>query len=199
MLHRKFMLKLIRRHANCVKTTLKENNKKDRMKFCLSMLDEATKTIAMPKFKTMHNVVHIDETWFNMTNKNKTYYLLDGEEEPTRPIHGSCIGKVMFLTSAARPRWDSEGNVTFSEKIGILPFVKEVPAQRRCDNRPRGTIETKSIEVGKKVMREFLIEKVLPAIQAVWPESDVGQIIYIQQDNACVEALMMLLSLRCLC
>lgn len=33
-------------------------------------------------------------------------------------------------------------------------------------------------------MREFLIEKVLPTIQAVWPENDVGQTIYIQQDIA---------------
>ncbi|KAI5013278.1 hypothetical protein ZWY2020_028232 [Hordeum vulgare] len=75
-LHRKFMLKLIRRHTNCVKPASKEKNKKDRMKFCLSMLDEATTTIARPKFKTMHNVVHIDEKWFNMTKKNKTYYLM---------------------------------------------------------------------------------------------------------------------------
>ena len=88
------------------------------------------------------------------------------------------------MTAIARPRWDSEGNVTFSGKIGIWPFVKEVPAQRRSDNRPRGTIETKSIKVDRKVMREFLIEKVLRAIQAVWPESDAGQTIYIQQDNA---------------
>ena len=62
--------------------------------------------------------------------------------------------------------------------------MKEVPAQRRSDNRPKGTIETKSIKVNRKVMREFLIEKVLPAIQAVWPEGDAGQTIYIQQDNA---------------
>uniref|UniRef100_A0A8I6YVX6 Uncharacterized protein n=1 Tax=Hordeum vulgare subsp. vulgare TaxID=112509 RepID=A0A8I6YVX6_HORVV len=94
----------------------------------------------------MHNVVHIDEKWFTVTNKNKTYYLLDGEEEPTMPIHGNCIGKVMILTGVARPWWDSEGNVTFSGKIGIWPFVKEVPAQRKSDNRTKGTIETKSIK-----------------------------------------------------
>uniref|UniRef100_A0A8I6X3W6 DUF7769 domain-containing protein n=1 Tax=Hordeum vulgare subsp. vulgare TaxID=112509 RepID=A0A8I6X3W6_HORVV len=123
-LHRKFKMKLIKRHTNCVKRSLKEKNKKDRMKFCLSMLDEATTKIARPKFKTMHSVVHIDEKWFTMTKKNKTYYLLDGEEEPTRPIHGNCIGKVMFLMCVARPQWDSEGNVTFSGKIGIWPFVK---------------------------------------------------------------------------
>ncbi|XP_045084519.1 uncharacterized protein [Aegilops tauschii subsp. strangulata] len=182
-LHRNFKLNLIKRHTNYVKPALKEKNKKDRMEFCMSMLDETTIETSRPKWKTMHNVVLIDEKWFNMTKKNKTYYLLDGEEEPTRPIHGNCIGKVMFLTAVARPRWDREGNVTFSGKIGIWPFVKEVSAQRRSDNRPRGTIETKSIKVDRKVMREFLIEKVLSAIQAVWPESDAGQTIYIQHDN----------------
>ena len=33
-------------------------------------------------------------------------------------------------------------------------------------------------------MREFMIENLLPAIQAAWPENDAGQTIYIQQDNA---------------
>ena len=103
-----------------------------------------------------------------MTKKNKKYYLLDEEEEPTRSIHNSsCIGKVMFLTAVARPRWNREGNVTFSGKIGIWPFVKEVPAQRRSDNRPRGTMETKSITVNREVMREFMIENVLPAMERV--------------------------------
>ena len=59
-----------------MKQALKEKNKMDRMKFCLSMLYEATTATAGPKFKTMHNVVHIDEKWFNMTKKNKTYYLM---------------------------------------------------------------------------------------------------------------------------
>uniref|UniRef100_A0A8I6WR01 Transposase n=1 Tax=Hordeum vulgare subsp. vulgare TaxID=112509 RepID=A0A8I6WR01_HORVV len=146
------------------------------MKFCLSMLDETTIETPRFKFKSMHNIVHIDEKWFYMTKRNRNYYLLDGEEEPTRTILSSnCIGKIMFLTVVARPRWDSEGNVMFSGKIGIWPFVKEVPAQRKSNNRPRGTIETKSIKVDRKVMREFLIENVLAAIQVVWPESDVGR------------------------
>ena len=63
-----------------MKLALKDQNKKDRMKFCLSMLDEATTTTPRSKFNTMHNVVHIDEKWFNMTKKNKTYYLVGGEE-----------------------------------------------------------------------------------------------------------------------
>ena len=66
----------------------------------------------------------------------------------------------------------------------MWPFVREVPAQRRSDNRPKGTLETKAIKVDKKVMREFIIDKVLPAIVDAWPEKDPGEVIFIQQDNA---------------
>ncbi|XP_044947613.1 uncharacterized protein LOC123396909 [Hordeum vulgare subsp. vulgare] len=55
-LHTKFMLKLIKRHSNCVKPILKEKNIKDRMKFCLSVLDETTIETGRPKLKTMHNI-----------------------------------------------------------------------------------------------------------------------------------------------
>ena len=104
-LHRKFLLKLIRRHTNSVKPMLKEKNKKDRLEFCLSMVDETTIESGRPKFKTMSNIVHIDEKWFYMTKKNRNYYLLDEEEEPLRSLQSSkCIGKVMFLTAVARPR-----------------------------------------------------------------------------------------------
>lgn len=56
-----------------MKPVLKEKNKMDRMKFSLSMLDETTIETARPKFKTMHNIVHIDEKWFDMTKKNRNY------------------------------------------------------------------------------------------------------------------------------
>jgi hypothetical protein len=133
----------------------------------------------------MYNYVHIDEKWFNLTKKNRKYFLLPEEEEPMRAVTSKqCIGKVMFLTSVARPRFNSAKNVTFSGKIGVWPFVKQLPAQRKSDNRPKGTLETKSIKVTRDVMREFLIDKVLPAIRDAWPAEDAGQTIFVQQDNA---------------
>mgnify|MGYP003702427041 CR=1 FL=1 len=60
----------------------------------------------------------------------------------------------------------------------------QVPAIRKSRNRTIGTLETKSIIVNRDVMRQFLIEKVIPAIQSLWPEEDIGDTIYIQQDNA---------------
>lgn len=139
-LYRKFKLGKIRKHSNSLKPALKEKNKRERIQFCMSMLDQTTLGHARPGFSTMHNIVHIDEKWFLMTKRNRNYYLLP-EEDPVRTVQNkNAIGKVMFLTAVARPRYDAEGNVTFSEKICVWPFVKEVAAVRRSDNRERGTL-----------------------------------------------------------
>jgi hypothetical protein len=44
----------------------------------------------------------------------------------------------MFLAVVARPRFGNEKNVTFSEKIGIFPFVYEQPAKSSV-NRVAGS------------------------------------------------------------
>lgn len=95
------------------------------------------------------------------------------------------IEKVMFLAAVARPRFDAEKNITFDGKIGIFPFVTEKPAERSSVNRPKGTMETKVLPmVTKEVSRDYLVNKVLPAIKEKWPEEDRGRPIIIQQDNA---------------
>ena len=38
--------------------------------------------------------------------------------------------------------------------------------------------------ITRDVIRDFMINKVLPAIRAKWPREDVGKPIFIQQDNA---------------
>jgi hypothetical protein len=49
----------------------------------------------------------------------------------------------------------------------------------------RGDLVTKPIQsITRGVMREFMINKVLPAVRAKWPREDVGRPIFIQQDNA---------------
>lgn len=183
-LYKKLKLPKIRRHSNRLKPSLKEKNRRERIKFCLSMLDETTLAAPRPKFISMHNIVHIDEKWFYMTKMNRCYYLLPEEDDPVRTVRNkNCIGKVMFLTAVARPRYDAEGNMTFSGKIGIWPFVQEIPAARRSEYRARGTIEIKSINVNRRVMRRYMIEKVVPGIREVWPADDTNPIL-IQQDNA---------------
>lgn len=139
-----------------------------------------------PKFIYMSNIIHIDEKWFYMTKKSKSYYLLPEEEDPLRTCQSkNFIGKVMFLVALARPRFDDEGKEIFSGKIGVFPLVTKQPALRRSRNRDAGTLETKPItSVTKEVIRAFLLEKVIPVIKNVWPVEELGQIIFIQQDNA---------------
>ena len=182
-LYKKFKLNKIRRHSNRVKPVLTDKNKRDRVDFCLSMLDEATLEDVNPSFRSMHNIVHIDEKWFSMTKRKRNYYLLPDEEDPERPAKNS-IGKVMFLTAVARPRFYEYGNMTFSGKIGVWSFVRVTAAAKRSKNREKGTLETKPVIVTRDVMREYIIQKVVPAIQALWPADDDGQPIFIQQDNA---------------
>jgi hypothetical protein len=48
-----------------------------------------------------------------------------------------------------------------------------------------GTLVTKAMtSVRKETRRQFLLEKVLPAIKAKWPAEEKGMPIFIQQDNA---------------
>ncbi|KAK4284387.1 hypothetical protein QN277_001230 [Acacia crassicarpa] len=175
----------IERHSNPIKPFLKEENMVARLHFCLTMIENGS-IIGDLTFKSMHNIVHIDEKWFYMTKKNANYYLLPGEEEPLRTTKNkNFIGKVMFLVAVARPRFDSDGNETFSGKIGVFPLVTHEPAKRKSVNRPAGTLVTKPIvSVTKDVSRRFLIEHVVPAIKEKWPRNSIGEPIYIQQDNA---------------
>jgi hypothetical protein len=109
-LFRRFQLNHIRRHSSSLKPVLKEKNKKAKLEFCFSMLDETTTGNAAPKFSNMHNIVHIDEKWFMMTKQNRNYYLLPEEPDPIRALQSkNLIGKVMFLTAVARPRFDNAG------------------------------------------------------------------------------------------
>ena len=110
-------------------------------------------------------------------------YLVPGETPPTRTVgHKSHILKVMFLVAVARPRYNDDDECTFDGKIGAWPFVERVAARRSSVNRPAGTVETKPVSVTKAKYREFLIEKVIPAIREKWPERE--RVVVIQQDGA---------------
>ena len=130
------------------------------------MLDENCITTDRPLLKSMTNLVHIDEKWYDMTRVKNTYYQLLGEAEPERTVQNTnSIGKVMFLTDVVKPRYNDDGEVTFDGKIGTWAFVQETEALRRSHNRERGTIELKSVKVTRDVCRDYLINKVIPAIQ----------------------------------
>jgi hypothetical protein len=149
------------------------------------MFDENSLTSSQPTFKDMDNMVHIDEKWFIMTRERNTYYLHPQEPKPLRTVKNkNNIGKVMFLTAVARPRYGKDGLVTFDGKIGTWAFIKETPAVKKRKNREKWTIEIKPVKVTRDVMRNYLCELVIPAIQDKWPDEDEGRTIFIQQDNA---------------
>ena len=90
----------------------------------------------------------------------------------------------MFLAAVARPRYHAEGVCTFDGEIGMFPFIERVAAQRTSKNREKGAIETKLLPVNKKNRyREFMIEKVVPAIKDKWPDQDRNIVIQ-HQDGA---------------
>jgi len=50
----------IKRHSNVIKPSLRDNNMRARLAFCVSMLDSSTMP-NHPKFVDMYNIVHIDK------------------------------------------------------------------------------------------------------------------------------------------
>ena len=137
-LHKRLKEGKFRRHTNAIKFTLTEQNMKERVRFCTQMLDSLSLPDD-PTFKSLYNVIYIDEKWFYRTKKNQIYYLAPGEEIPRRAVKSkNFIEKVMFLAVTARPRFEN-GVCTFDGKIGIFPFTKLEPAKRKSPNRPRGT------------------------------------------------------------
>src|SRR4051812_16676847 len=71
------------------------------------------------------------------------------------------------------------------EKLVLGHLLKRPrPSGEVIINRERGTIELKSVKVTRDVCRDYLVDKVIPAIQDKWPDDDMGTTIYIQQDNA---------------
>lgn len=176
---------VLRRHSSALKPHMTDDNMKARLRFCLSMLEESSIPFE-PKFKSMHNVIHIDEKWFYVTKKSQNYYLLADEDDPYRPCKNkNYLMKVMFIVAVARPRFDYAGHETWSGKIGVWPLVEKVPARRSSVNRPAGTLETKPIgSITREVSRMYLRDKILPAVKEKVPPELASETIYIQQDNA---------------
>ncbi|XP_074298849.1 uncharacterized protein LOC141629805 [Silene latifolia] len=178
------MSKQIRSHTNALKPGLTDKNKLARLIFSLQHLEyhEVTKRVV---FKDQSNIIHMDEKWFSKTKPSTRFYLGTGETDSYRCLQSkSFIEKVMFMSAIGRPKYGSNGELIFDGKIGIWPFVIQVPAQRNSKNRPMGTVETKCIEsINKQLTKEMILNCVLPAIKAKWP-SNVSKHIIIQQDNA---------------
>jgi len=174
---------LLRHHSSSVKPYLTEANKKTRLKWCIDMIDQSL--LDDPKFKDLFDIVFIDEKWFYLYKKSERYYLLPDEDEPHRICKNkNYIPRIMFLCVVARPRF-RDGVCVFDGKIGCFPLVTIEHAIRDSPYRLRGEEVIKPIQsITRDIIRDFMINKVLPAIRAKWPREDVHKPIFIQQDNA---------------
>ncbi|XP_042051481.1 uncharacterized protein LOC121796763 [Salvia splendens] len=175
---------LIIPHTSAIKPNLTAANKLLRLRFTVESL-EFDRILNKIRFMNMHNTIHIDEKWFYMTKGTQRFYLAPGEQEPHRTCKNKkFISKIMFMCAVCRPLFGVHGEVLFDRKIGIFPFTKQVAAKRSSKNRQTGTMETKPIEsITTDVVRECLINKILPAIIAKWPDG-ATKVLKIQQDNA---------------
>jgi hypothetical protein len=174
---------LIRRHSSSIKPYLTDANKKTRLKWCVDMIEQ--RLVDDPRFKDLFDFVFIDEKWFYLHQKSEKYYLLPEEDEPHRTCKNkNYIPRIMFLCVCARPRFRN-GVCVFDGKIGCFPLVTIEQAIRDSRNRLRGAeVITPIQSITRDVIRDFMINKVLPAIKAKWPREDVNKPIFIQQDNA---------------
>jgi hypothetical protein len=129
--------------------------------------------------------VFIDEKWFYLSQKSKKYYLLPKEDESHRTCKNkNYIPKLMFLCVCARPMFRN-GEYVSDGKIGYFSLVTYEHAARRRQHRLRGGQVIKPItSITREVIRDFMVNNVLPTIRAKWPKEDVNKPIFIQQDNA---------------
>ena len=168
------------KHTSPLKPFLTDQHMIARVDHCLSKVNPDNQLV----YGNLYNEVHVDEKWFNLTEDGQTFVLCEGEEPPKRKVqHKSYIAKIMFLCAQARPRivngsmWDG--------KVGLWPIGYMDVATRSSANRPQGTPVWKNESVNRDKYREMMIDDVLPAILAKFPEAYLSRKgVLIQQDGA---------------
>ncbi|ETP00541.1 hypothetical protein F441_22051 [Phytophthora nicotianae CJ01A1] len=154
-----------------VRQAVKEGVLARRTTFVKSALTPNNKLRTL-QFEPMYGMVHVDEKWFYADRDKRLYLVLEGEKLPSR----------------VRP--SPETGMGWVGKVGIWSFTETYEAKRRSKNRDKGALCTRNIDsVDRDVYRDYLLEKVFPAIKAKWPRKDRHQIFFVQQDNAKPHAL----------
>ena len=162
-----------------LKSTLMEENKVSRMELALSFINKNNTS----KFENMEDLIHIDEKWFYLMKDGQHFIIAGDEAEPYRHVqHKSFLTKIMFLCVVASPRYDTNKNAWFDGKIGIWPIRKWEPVKRSSKKCTKGMPVWKNQCIMQNVYREYLIQKLLPAIKEKWPTNN-GRI-QLQQDGA---------------
>ena len=130
----------------------------------------------------MEDLIHIDKKWFYLTKDGQCFIMAADEAEPYRHVqHKSFLTKIMFLCAVARPRYDMNKNTWFDGKIGIWPIRKWEPVKWSSKKCTKGTPVWKNQCITRDVYREYLIQKLLPAVKERWPMNN--RRIWLQQDG----------------
>jgi hypothetical protein len=97
-----------------------------------------------------------------------------------------CYPKKMIPIALVRARITSLRSCSWLFVLGQgLGMESAFLTARLRTSRVRGDLMVKPIEsITRDVIRDFMLNKVLPAIRAKWPREDLCKPIYIQQDNA---------------
>jgi len=192
--HRLTKTEAIVKHSSALKPILTEENQFARVAYCLDQINkppqhpvtrqqqaQANGTTPL-KYQDQMDTIHVDEKWFHLTRDGARYYLSAAEKRPTRRTrHKSYIAKIMFFCAVARPRRLSDGTY-WDGKIGMWPFGKYKPAQRKSKLRARGTMVWHNESCDGKTYKAMVLDNLMPAILAKWP--DWSRPVRIQHDGA---------------
>ncbi|POM70548.1 Hypothetical protein PHPALM_12991 [Phytophthora palmivora] len=104
----------------------------------------------------MHNVIHVDEKWFNGTKDKRSYLVFDGGHPSLWTRQSKrYVPKIIY---------DPHRKCTWDGKLGVWPVTEKYVAQRSSPYRPRGAICTRNIEAeDRSVYKTFLLQFHFPA------------------------------------
>jgi hypothetical protein len=150
-------------------TILTKHNKYLHVAYAGNHIDTYKNSTGLMYYNDYKYTVHSDEKWFFMTELDQASYLTPGEAAPKRLTrHQIHVTKVIFLCVVGCPQFNANGNCVFNRKFGVWLFVKREQAKRTSNNRVKGMWETKVINVTYYVYLDFMLEKVLPAMKALF-------------------------------
>ena len=76
----------------------------------------------------------------------------------------------MFIVDVAQPRHNYNKHVMFDGKLGCWTLTEVMPFKRNSSHRPKWTmVKTPVTSVTKEVVKEVLINKLIPSIVTKFP------------------------------
>lgn len=124
--------KIIRRVSDAIKPTLTEDNKFLCVMYAADRIERYNDRDGRLYYRDYDGEIHLDETWFFLTEVDQCTYLAINEEPTERHTrHKGHIQKVMFLCAVGCPKFNALGECIFDGKIDKRPFTIEEAAKTK--------------------------------------------------------------------